>query len=625
MTRFFIYDILKTANGITRNTQNAHFLWLQRLQKTAFRFIELWERVKKETVMTDRKNALKIWEEHYGKSVEATDFTGRKINKSAYDQRNSKFGWAVTLVLPRSAGGKETDENLICVHMDTAFEKADEFPFFVANDKKYEILCDDDNEWVIDEAHDSESIAEQEARTAAAMEKWDEIFGADYGKAKDFCGRIIHKDEYNTESEFAWRIAPYVDSKPTEGKNAYIANILSVEEALGKTAFKANGRSYALNKDNGAYYFKAVEVKPPKKVYDIKNPYDLKNDIDAIISACSGDNEMLDFLVIRAVSLPSCTASMAEGVSKTVAKILGEACGTPLASEISEMCDEQGSRYMFMTYRFTATGPADFERVFLAAQLVNTYAPLLTSTFGLSELKLYNHALFVNRAHVSFPVGLLSGYYPEFKALMDSIYGSAYGFYEGEPQTTLFVSNFIVFNVAFLSEMHPQGQTVYFTDLYMVEHNLVIPEVSERLQKMLMGVPENEENEETVAPVTEETPIIEELPEETEAPAEELEKELEKELDEEIDEEIVDEIVDEAPKEENADEESVNEPCIAPVTDEMFEAEGIPNADDGIPEGEQMTLDIDDEPQEDSNGDDDGDEDEGDDDGVFTLDLDSLD
>lgn len=614
----------------------------------------------------DRKNAMKIWEELNGKSVMATDFAGREINKSSYEQKNSKFGWTLTCLLPRSAGGKEVTENFLCVHMDTASEKGEDFPFFVAADKKYEILCDDDNEWVIEEAHDSESIAEQEAKVAAAMEKWDEIFGSEYDKAKDFCGRIIHKNEYITDSEFAWKIAPYVDSKPTEGKNVYIAHVLSVDEALGKTAFKANGKNYTLNKDNGAYYFKAIEIKPPKKAFSIRNPYDLKTEIDTIKSVCSaGENEMLDFLVIRAVTLPTCPASLAQGVSKTVSKILSESAGVPLACEISEMCDEQGARYMFITYRFAASGPADFERIFLGAQLLNTYVPLITSSFGLVEFKIYNHALFVNRAHVSFPVGLLSGYYPEFKALMDSIYGSAYGYYEGEPRTTLFVSNFIVYNVKFLSDMHPQGETIYFTEVYMVEHNYVEPEVSLTLQKMLAGEPENSEpsiieneqaepcdepeKEDLSEPATEETVESDEPSTENEEAAEEGQSDVEEAP---VTEEspIESEITDEADEgyeaegnnaengasiepiiEENIGDKDDTEEEIAPQTEEISD-ENINDESQTeeaeekskvleTPIGEQLSMafpPLDEETPDGSDDDDDGD-------GVFTLDLDSLD
>ena len=68
------------------------------------------------------------------------DFTGREIVKGAYNNRNSEFGWNVDHILPQSRGGKTADYNLIICHISTNDEKADKFPVFNANGKKFEIL-----------------------------------------------------------------------------------------------------------------------------------------------------------------------------------------------------------------------------------------------------------------------------------------------------------------------------------------------------------------------------------------------------------------------------------------------------------------------------------------------------
>lgn len=442
----------------------------------------------------DRKNALKIWEETFGHAVEASDFSGRKINKSAYGQRSSKFGWVVALLLPKSEGGRETKDNYICLHIDSAAEKGDDFPFFNVCDKKYRLTNENDQgKWVIEEALDSESLAEQEAKIAAAMEKWDILFGSRYSKAKDFCGREIHKSDYGTDSEFAWKTAPYVDSKPMDNKNCYIAHTLSVEEATGKTAFKANGKNYTLNKDSGAYFFKAVEAKPPKKVFDIKNPYDVNARISEIKAANSGadENAMLNVLVIRAVTKAGCSAVDAENIANSVSMILKEGIGEWLSMELSDMADEHGVRYMFFTYRFLTPTPAELEKVFSGAQLLNTYSLMLLNSLGLDEFKIYDYACFVNRTQLRYPMTLLCGFYPQLKALMDSVYGSAYGYYPGENATTLYVSHFIVFNVPSLASMHPENATQYFTEAEMVEHNSFDQEVSGKLFRMLSGESEN--------------------------------------------------------------------------------------------------------------------------------------
>ena len=185
-----------------------------------------------------------------------------------------------------------------------------------------------------------------------------------------------------------------------------------------------------------------------------------------------------------------------------------------------------------MTYRFASPQPADFERIFLGAKLLNSYSPVLLAALGLDELKIYNYASFVDCAHVKYPVALLSGYYPQLRALMDSIYGSAYGFYAGECTTTLYVSHFIVFNVPSLAQMHPENATQYYTEAEMVEHNYPLDDVSNAIRRMLSGEPEEEtpaaveepsksENEKAEKAVTEGVADIETPNQENTAPVEE--------------------------------------------------------------------------------------------------------
>lgn len=450
-------------------------------------------------MITEHKIALKLWEELYGKSVEAVDFTGRKMNKSAYEQKNSKLGWTVSCLLPRSVGGKTTLDNLTCMHIKTAEEKGEEFPCFIAADKKYGIACDEQTgRYIIEEVNDSESIAENEARTRAAIELWDGVFG-EAETAVDFAGREIHKNEYASDGAYSWRLAPYVESKPMEQKNVYIANIVTAEEAIGRTAFKANGKSFTLNKENGGYYFKELAPKPPKKEYDVKNPYDVAKKINEICTFNSnGDSVMLDFITIRAVTYGGASASDAQNVTDTVNAILSDCGCAPFGCEVSETADELGARYMFITFRFQAAQPSDFEQIFSAAELLNTYATLIMSMLKLSEFKIYNYAEFVNRAHIRFSVGFLSGYYPQFAAFMDSIYKSADGFYFGEPSSTLYVANMIIVNVPALLALHPQETEMFYTPVYLAEHNYPNFSIMGAIQGVLAGVPEQTEIPENV-------------------------------------------------------------------------------------------------------------------------------
>ena len=208
----------------------------------------------------NRKFAIKKWDEQFGKTVNATDFAGRKIQKGAFGQLTSTYGWTLTYIVPKAVGGTEAPENLICVHVKTASEKEQNFPSFNANDVKYK-LTKESGKWEIIPSKDEDAIAEQKEKEAKAMELWALTFG-EAETATDFAGRTIQRDCYGSGREGAWKVAPYVDSKPTENKNAYIAHLFTIAEALGKTAFRCNGKFFTLNKENGAYVFNEGEPKP---------------------------------------------------------------------------------------------------------------------------------------------------------------------------------------------------------------------------------------------------------------------------------------------------------------------------------------------------------------------------
>ena len=88
----------------------------------------------------NRETAMRLWNKTFGKETSAYDFTGRKIVKGAYNDRNSEFAWNVDHIYPQSKGGATNDSNLIVCHVLTNDEKANKFPCFTANKKKFEIL-----------------------------------------------------------------------------------------------------------------------------------------------------------------------------------------------------------------------------------------------------------------------------------------------------------------------------------------------------------------------------------------------------------------------------------------------------------------------------------------------------
>lgn len=98
------------------------------------------EKTKTKSMDLNKETAMRLWSKSYGKATKVKDFTGREIAKGAYNDRNSEYGWNVDHILPQSRGGKTADYNLIICHISTNDEKADKFPVFNANGKKFEIL-----------------------------------------------------------------------------------------------------------------------------------------------------------------------------------------------------------------------------------------------------------------------------------------------------------------------------------------------------------------------------------------------------------------------------------------------------------------------------------------------------
>lgn len=98
------------------------------------------EKTKTKSMDLNKETAMRLWSKSFGKETKVRDFAGREIAKGAYNNRNSEFGWNVDHILPQSRGGKTADYNLVVCHILTNDEKADKFPVFNANGKKFEIM-----------------------------------------------------------------------------------------------------------------------------------------------------------------------------------------------------------------------------------------------------------------------------------------------------------------------------------------------------------------------------------------------------------------------------------------------------------------------------------------------------
>ena len=87
-----------------------------------------------------KETALSLWERDYGRDIRTYDYAGRPMDKAAYGNRNSQYGWNIDHIYPESKGGKSVSNNLICCSIQTNDEKADKFPTFKANDQLFNIV-----------------------------------------------------------------------------------------------------------------------------------------------------------------------------------------------------------------------------------------------------------------------------------------------------------------------------------------------------------------------------------------------------------------------------------------------------------------------------------------------------
>lgn len=77
------------------------------------------------------------WNAFYGKQETVVDYAGRIMKRSACGNPNSKYHPTLDHIRPLSAGGTDYLGNIEICHRDTNEEKADSFPHWTANGKKF--------------------------------------------------------------------------------------------------------------------------------------------------------------------------------------------------------------------------------------------------------------------------------------------------------------------------------------------------------------------------------------------------------------------------------------------------------------------------------------------------------
>lgn len=78
-----------------------------------------------------------IWNKIYGNANEIYDYAGRKMIKSAIGDRNSSYHPTIEHIRPLTLGGLDVLDNIVICNRLTNQEKADCFPHWKANGKRF--------------------------------------------------------------------------------------------------------------------------------------------------------------------------------------------------------------------------------------------------------------------------------------------------------------------------------------------------------------------------------------------------------------------------------------------------------------------------------------------------------
>lgn len=96
----------------------------------------------------NKTNAIKLWEERFGKNVKfTTDFHGKLIHKDGYgnpsfgkwvDGKYVRCGWNIHHILPIAKGGTNEKSNLLFTHITTNEIAGDKTTFWI-DDSLYQV------------------------------------------------------------------------------------------------------------------------------------------------------------------------------------------------------------------------------------------------------------------------------------------------------------------------------------------------------------------------------------------------------------------------------------------------------------------------------------------------------
>lgn len=93
--------------------------------------------------------ALELWDSKYGNKSRVMDYSGRWIDKYEYENEYSEFGWKFNHIRPLSQGGSSEKENLKISNIITDTEKAQSFPHWVTNSKRFKAYRVNENSYKV--------------------------------------------------------------------------------------------------------------------------------------------------------------------------------------------------------------------------------------------------------------------------------------------------------------------------------------------------------------------------------------------------------------------------------------------------------------------------------------------
>lgn len=320
-----------------------------------------------ETMAINRKNAMALWEKHYENKEEAQDFSGLTMQKCAYDQRGSKYCWNIDHILPKSRGGTNDVDNLICTHISTNSAKADKFPSFVANDKTYEIRKIKGEFKIVE-------VTNYQEERVQAMQVWDSIYGDRVHEVQDYSGRkMIRSNFAKDDSETGWKTDKYIQDRENQETNIYIANIKTINERSNRPNFLANDISWSLRKVFGGQKYEFHNE-------DILDIYDAKK-INKLIYDIEVDEEFWCNLLIIKADFQYCKT----GFVKLVLQMTDELNMIHYSFETAKNRDEE-----LFILRFRTQTKEEVEEIYNFAILLNTYSKLFQEIFEFDRIAIYN-------------------------------------------------------------------------------------------------------------------------------------------------------------------------------------------------------------------------------------------